>query len=533
MWSTRFIRRFRARQSWWGACSPEDASSGAVPVRDAKRLRSAGYVADSAEPYEIRLPMALDVIRWPLSFCAKWRPHLPAPQISNVIFTGPAGTGKTLAAKRQAVAVIEGWAPDSLAEVSERFRQLVEQGRIHAPTLHPNYSYSDWVEGYRPSTTEEGQLTWTVEPGIFLRAVSACAAPTINWYFRPGETITSSTNTSYDVIEVDPYRVSLYRHDNRRTLTTTRTDVHFADVQHCIERGVEPRELSYSGADEETRLKRAAVAGRLDWSTTQLTNSGALRAVYEHYLASRDGTADSGLPVVLMIDEINRADPGRLWGEAITILEPNKRQGQPEEQPVQLQYSQRSLTLPANLHLVGTMNSADRSIAQFDVAYRRRFDFVWVGPDESLVDPYGGVHLAAILRRVNLYLRRELGRDRQIGHAELMKHKLEARLEEHGWQNDLEGQLKAVLYTFRVWLLPLLRDLLGNDLVRVRTALGDSGGLVEAVVDEFASDEDDLWLDEQELLDDSGEWWDPRSEEWDLERVRDVVQMLPEAADSV
>jgi 5-methylcytosine-specific restriction protein B len=452
--------------------------------------------------------------------------------VSNIIYTGPAGTGKTLAAKRRAVQVLDGMAPEDPAQVSARFRALVEMGRIFAPTLHPSYSYPDWVEGYRPSTGPNGELRWKIEPGVLLQAVAACGStvPGYAGYFIPGETITSSTGAAYDVTSVDATRVDLRRHDARRNLRSQAAEVYFKDVDRCIQNGVMPNELSYSGADATNRANRAAVAGRLNWSTTQLTNSGALRAVYEHVLTKKAAGAPTSQRIVLMVDEINRADPGRLWGEALTVLEPNKRAGQPEEQPVVLQFSRSWLTLPTELHIIGTMNSADRSIAQFDVAYRRRFDFVFVGPDASLLQPYGGVDVPALFVRVNTYLRRYLGRDRQVGHAELMVHKLNARRAEHGWSDETDGELRALTHTLRAWLVPLLRDLFANDLVRVRGALGDWGGLVESADDGLEEDNDDLWGDIDEILDDSADWWDPTSLQWDALRVRKILCPMSTAA---
>jgi 5-methylcytosine-specific restriction protein B len=186
---------------------------------------------------------------------------------------------------------------------------------------------------------------------------------------------------------------------------------------------------------------------------------------------------------------------------------------------VELQYSGDQLTLPANLHIIGTMNSADRSIAHFDVAYSRRFDKVWLGPDESLLSSdYAGVDVAGLLRDVNRWMLRDGGRDRLVGHAELMTHKLEARREERAWDDDADGQLRALAAALRLWLLPLLRDLLGNDLARVRRALGRAGEVIEVVpTDDF--DDADMWGESEELLLDTGDWWDPESAAWDGQRV--------------
>lgn len=164
---------------------------------------------------------------------------------------------------------------------------------------------------------------------------------------------------------------------------------------------------------------------------------------------------DSEHKYLLIIDEINRANVAKVFGELITLIEDDKRLEGDNEVTVQLPYSKETFGVPENLLILGTMNTADRSIALLDTALRRRFAFVEKMPDSSLLGTVEDIDLAALLDRINLRVSALMGQDYQLGHSYFMN------------INDV-AELHLVWYQ---QIIPLLKEYFYNDFERLKAVL--------------------------------------------------------------
>jgi hypothetical protein len=199
-------------------------------------------------------------------------------------------------------------------------------------------------------------------------------------------------------------------------------------------------------------------------SIYQLTPADLNVPALERYIASQQ-TEGAGAPqaFVLIIDEINRANVSKVMGELITLLEPDKRIGSTNELRIRLPYSRDMFGLPPNLHLIGTMNTADRSIALLDTALRRRFKFREVAPEPLLLgdaEQATGLPLIAFLSTINDRIEYLLDREHRIGHAYFIN--CRSRV-------DVDAAMRNAI-------IPLLQEYFFEDLSRVAVVLGERNG---------------------------------------------------------
>lgn len=389
----------------------------------------------------------------------------------NQILYGPPGTGKTHVTVEAALEILDPAYLDAhqadRQALKKRFDEFVGSGHVRFVTFHQSFAYEDFVEGLRADSSADGQLRYTVQPGVFKALcedaatllespVAASSGPfQAGQRFGNGYTVRRSTQ---DVLQLEK--------PNGRTLELgmglIRTLADLVTKGRISIPDISQKEVFEKVPD--TQLEPFLVNGY----------NNILPALVSHVVAgpgSRPTPATTGVPAravasatprVMIIDEINRGNVARIFGELITLIEPSKRAGAAEALVTVLPYSKRPFSVPGNVHIIGTMNTADRSLTAVDIALRRRFVFREMAPDLSVLRgiQVDGVDMAALLGTMNARIEALLGREHRIGHAYFM---------------PLLGEpsLDRLASIFRMQLLPLLQEYFFEDWERVGQVLND------------------------------------------------------------
>jgi AAA domain (dynein-related subfamily) len=424
----------------------------------------------------------------------------------NSILYGPPGTGKTFHSISHSVAIVENKSIESiLAEerelVKNRFDQYVIDGQIVFCTFHQSLSYEDFIEGIKPiePSSEEEELTYAVEDGIFKRLCTEAAfsfiqkntttetekvldfsteydrfVDTVNERFSKGERTELETRSGGNVyIESISQKNNIWvRHiDGNRKYTVSKkrlskisqafpelSEVTNINDQFRAEIGGS-NSSAYWAVLNAIRKQPAAAISKDTKTISEKEYSYEDKKEIIESLINDDYKIENPKKFVLIIDEINRGNVSQIFGELITLIEDDKRLGKEEALKATLPYAKDSFGVPCNISIIGTMNTADRSVEALDTALRRRFSFVPMAPNpDELKITDDDINLPEILRVLNNRLSVLKDNDHTIGHAWL-------------WNvSDLDG-LKII---FRDRILPLLQEYFYNDYEKLGLVLGDA-----------------------------------------------------------
>ncbi len=296
----------------------------------------------------------------------------------QIILQGAPGTGKTYSTAALALSIIdESYNSTSHEKIMERYQELVDAKRIFFTTFHQSMDYEDFVEGLRPEVVD-GNVSYSVKDGIFKIACS---------HAEEKDSMTDIENA----IEKLKEKCS----EETLTLKTT-TGVEFSlsyrggrtfSVRSSKSQTEEGRFFPVNINSIKEHHKNNAIKG---YNQSYIT--GICKYLTEIFTIKPydDKTVkEKQQNYVLIIDEINRGNISKIFGELITLLESDKRQGGAHMIPMKLTYSNKAdFTVPSNLYIIGTMNTTDRSVGHIDYAVRRRFAFYTLKADKSAVESF-------------------------------------------------------------------------------------------------------------------------------------------------
>ncbi|EHO4166387.1 AAA family ATPase [Campylobacter coli] len=397
----------------------------------------------------------------------------------NQILYGPPGTGKTYHTIDRALEIL-GENLESRDEKKAKFDEYIKDGQIVFTTFHQSYGYEEFVEGIKPMMSNEAnsqEIQYEIKDGVFKEL---CEKASKNYFL---------SNKNKNEVDLDKLIFEFANYINQNFINK--------GDEFPLENKVSIKKILLNSKDEYRSFllggsikspQRLAIdiikRDYLDFKNRKILSFKDIKPKYDsqsdyhgnaiyyfmfyNKLKEFENIQNEKFKIkkenlnsyIIIIDEINRGNVSKIFGELITLIEPSKRIGEKEELKVRLPYSGDEFGVPKNVYILGTMNTADRSITSLDTALRRRFEFVEMMPDVSkLSDNYKDVNLRELLKAINTRIEYLLDREKTIGHAFFIGVK------------NLED-LKKV---FQNKIIPLLQEYFYNDYALISAVLNDNG----------------------------------------------------------
>ena len=411
----------------------------------------------------------------------------------NQILYGPPGTGKTYNTINKALEIINEDKVKQLdfndrKAVKDLFDKKLKEGQIMFTTFHQSMSYEDFIEGIKPEIEEDEEgrksVIYEVKKGIFKQIAEEARkiryqSEELSQQYTFDDAWDDLVSEAYEYLEKEESLIL--------NIQTVGMGLKVVDISEKGNLKVQPKSskeakiytVSFSRAKKlQEAFPDLSVIKNIDKEFRAViggSNSTAYWAVLNYInnrINSQTTTTQLEIPLapkpyVLIIDEINRGNVSQIFGELITLIEEDKRLGKNEALEVILPYSKEKFGVPSNLHIIGTMNTADRSVEALDTALRRRFSFVEMMPEYESLNKiqFDDFQLGELLKTINSRIEALLDRDHTIGHSYFINIK----------PNDTEALKEA----FANKIIPLLQEYFYHDYEKIALILGE--GFVECI----------------------------------------------------
>ncbi|WP_374364864.1 McrB family protein [Cloacibacterium sp.] len=395
----------------------------------------------------------------------------------NQILYGPPGTGKTYNTINKAISIAnsEFNLEQDRDIIKKEYDRLVKNGQIVFSTFHQSMSYEDFIEGIKPQIEEDSDgnktVIYEIKNGVF-KLISEKAQEkrlkeeTINHQFDFDDAWDSIINEANVGLENNNLLKLSIQTPNLGLKIVDVTEKGNLKLKPIYSEEAKEYIVSYSrtkilqnafpdlsvikNIDKEFRAVIGGSNSTAYWAVINYIN----QKINSEKTTTRQEVVLPTLPHVLIIDEINRGNVSQIFGELITLIEEGKRLGNEEELKVTLPYSKKEFGVPSNLYIIGTMNTADRSVEALDTALRRRFSFIEMMPDIGVVEKTEFLDFprVQIMQKINERVELLLDKNYTLGHSYFIKDNFRA--------------------SFKNEIIPLLQEYFYNDFGKIGLILG-------------------------------------------------------------